>query len=273
MGSRMSRSERVAYMTARLVSNPSRLFGLGDFARELGVARSTVSEDLALIRSALAQGAGGIHTLPGAAGGVVYTPRPSSEHLEMIRNELVSELRSPARVLPGGFLYMTDLIFSPRWAEAFGAYFANLFEPCAPDAVVTIETKGIPLALMTARGLGKPLVIIRRNSRVTEGSSVSINYVSGSSSRIQTMSLPRRALEPRGKVVVVDDFLRGGGTASGSRDLLAEFDVEVLGTAVVASTEEPREKLVKDYVSLVEIRQNDDGAIEVVSSAPGLPVS
>ncbi|MFP4200714.1 MAG: pur operon repressor [Clostridia bacterium] len=271
MNSRMSRSERVAFMTARLVANPSRLFGLGDFARELGVARSTVSEDLSLIKGALDGGAGRIQTLPGAAGGVLYIPSPSAEHLEMIRNRLVEELEKAGRMLPGGFLYMTDLIFSPRWAEAFGTFFASYFEPLDPDAVVTIETKGIPLALMTARVLAKPPVIIRRNSRVTEGSSVSINYVSGSSQRIQTMSLPRRALTPGSQVVVVDDFLRGGGTVSGARDLLAEFEVEVLGTGVIAATAQPQEKLLESFISLVVIHNSDSRNLRVESSAPDLP--
>ncbi|MFO7941387.1 MAG: pur operon repressor [Bacillota bacterium] len=271
MEPRMSRSERVAYMTARLVANPSRLFGLGDFARDLEVARSTVSEDLALIRTALEGGAGRIQTLPGAAGGVLYIPRSSAEHLDMIRRRLVDKLAEPERMLPGGFLYMTDLIFSPRWSEAFGTFFASYFEPLAPDAVVTIETKGIPLALMTARALGKPPVIIRRNSRVTEGSSVSINYVSGSSQRIQTMSLPRRALTPKSRVVVVDDFLRGGGTVSGARDLLAEFEVEVLGTGVIAATAEPQEKLLDDFISLVIIHHSSSDNLQVTSSAPELP--
>lgn len=268
MGAKISRSARVAYMTARLIANPSRLFGLGDFAEELGVARSTVSEDIALIRRALGQEDGGIHTLPGAAGGVLYTPQPSPEHLDMIQRQLVSTLADPQRRLPGGFLYMTDIIFSPRWSEAFGSYFASLFAALDPDAVVTIETKGIPLALMTARGLARPLVIIRRNTRVTEGTSVSINYVSGSSARIQTMSLPRRALIPGSRVVVVDDFLRGGGTVSGARDLLAEFDVEVLGTGVVASTREPQDKLLRDYIALVEISAGEDGTLSVISSVP-----
>ena len=87
------------------------------------------------------------------------------------------------------------------------------------------------------------------------------------------MSLPRRALEPGSKVVVVDDFLRGGGTVSGAADLLAEFDVEVLGTGVVAATEEPREKLLKDYISLVEIGRTSDGAARVRCNAPDLPGS
>ena len=41
---------------------------------------------------------------------------------------------------------------------------------------------------MTARALGVPLVIARRDSRAYEGSAVKINYVSGGD-RIETMAL------------------------------------------------------------------------------------
>ena len=54
-----------------------------------------------------------------------------------------------------------------------------------------METKGIPAALMAAQALGVPLVIARRSSKVYEGSAVNINYVSGSSAHIETMSLSR----------------------------------------------------------------------------------
>ena len=38
-----------------------------------------------------------------------------------------------------------------------------------PDYIMTVETKGIPLAVMVARAFNKPLVIARRDSKVTEG--------------------------------------------------------------------------------------------------------
>ena len=49
------------------------------------------------------------------------------------------------------------------------------------DAVVTIATKGISLANAVANILNLPVVVIRKDNKVTEGSTVSINYVSGSS--------------------------------------------------------------------------------------------
>ena len=52
---------------------------------------------------------------------------------------------------------------------------------------MTIATKGISLAYAVANYLNVPVVIVRRNNKVTEGPTVSINYVSGSTKRIQTM--------------------------------------------------------------------------------------
>ena len=59
---------------------------------------------------------------------------------------------------------------------------------------MTVATKGIPLAYAVANYLNVPVVIVRRDSKVTEGSTVSINYVSGSSKRIQTMVFSKRSL-------------------------------------------------------------------------------
>lgn len=107
-------------------------------------------------------------------------------------NRLADKLSSPDRMLPGGFLYITDVLFDPSIVRPLGLIFARLFRERKVDAVVTVETKGIPLALMAADALGVPTVVIRHGNKVTEGSSVSINYVSGSSKRIQAMTLAKK---------------------------------------------------------------------------------
>jgi purine operon repressor len=124
-----------------------------------------------------------------------------------------------------------------------------------PEYVVTIETKGIPLALMTAKALNRPLVIIRDGSRVTEGSAVSLNYVTGSSRQIRTMSLSRRALPVESRVVIIDDFMKAGGTAKGMVELLWEFKSNVLGIGVLIDTKIPEKKLVDDYYSLLKLEE------------------
>jgi xanthine phosphoribosyltransferase len=162
------------------------------------------------------------------------------------------------------FVYMTDVIFDPRVVNRIGEIFYSRFHEAAPDFIVTMETKGIPPAMMTARAFNLPLVIIRDAGRVTEGSSVSINYISGSTQRIQTMTLSRRALPEGARVLIIDDFMKGGGTAKGMQDLMAEFKAQVVGTGVVVSTRDPREKLVRDFYALLELVEIDDAKKEII---------
>jgi len=255
----MRRSERIAIMTKILIQNPRMLFSLNYFAGLFDAAKSTISEDLSLIKNTFQTfNEGHILTLAGAAGGVKYIPFLTREKILEDLEELAHKLQEPDRVLPGGYLYMTDIIFNPIFANKIGEIFATVFSNLEPDYLVTIETKGIPLALATAKAFNVPLVIIRDNSKVTEGSSVSINYVSGSTRRIQTMALARRSLQPGAKVLLIDDFMKAGGTAQGMQALMAEFKAEVLGLGILVGTVAPQEKLVDNYLALLELEALDE---------------
>jgi purine operon repressor len=121
-----------------------------------------------------------------------------------------------------------------------------------------METKGIPMALMTAKAMNLPLVIIRKDAKVSEGPTLSMTYMSGSSKKVESMTLPRKALKQGSKVILIDDFMRGGGTIKGMTDLMNEFDAKVIATGVFISTKEPEDKMVKDYVSLLELQRVDE---------------
>ena len=69
--------------------------------------------------------------------------------------------------------------------------------------------KGVPLANAVANILNVPFVIVRRDLKITEGSTVLVNYASGSSDRIEKMFLSKRSLKPNSRVLIVDDFLKG----------------------------------------------------------------
>ncbi|REJ33387.1 MAG: pur operon repressor [Bacillota bacterium] len=248
-------------MVKMLLDEPGALVPLGRFADALGAAKSTISEDLALVRDTFQQlGLGVVETVAGAAGGVRYHPRLSAERMRELLEGLSRTLSSADRLLPGGFVYMTDIVFSPRWSARIGEAFATVFAEAGAQAVVTVETKGIPLAMATARSLNLPLVVCRRDSRVTEGTAVSITYVSGSSRQISTMSLARRAMSPGSRVLLIDDFLKGGGTARGMADLMAEFEAEPVGMGVLVATREPRQRLIGGFVPLVWLEAADEAA-------------
>ena len=253
------RSERVVVIAKYLLEKPNTLFSLNFFAELFQSAKSSISEDIGIIRDVFREFAlGKVETLAGAGGGVIYSPLVGVREKEEFLREIAEKLSDPSRILPGGYLYMTDIIFDARVAQKIGEIFAQHFSELGPEFVVTIETKGIPLALMTAKALNLPLVIIRDGSRVTEGSAVSLNYVTGSSRNIRTMSLARRALPTESRVVIIDDFMKAGGTAKGMVELLAEFKAEVLGIGVLVDTEFPEQKLVPNYYSLLKLRKVDE---------------
>ena len=59
--------------------------------------------------------------------------------------------------------------------------------------------------------------------------------------------------------------MKGGGTAKGMADMMREFNVNVVGTAVVIETMEPEKKLVDNYLSLMVLKKMDEknGLIEI----------
>ena len=91
---------------------------------------------------------------------------------------------------------------------------------------MTVETKGIPLAYATGAQLNLPVVLVRSDHQVTEGSAVSINYVSGSHKSHAYHVLVSPGDEENSRVLIVDDFMKAGGTIQGMVDLLAEFNAD-----------------------------------------------
>jgi len=255
----MKRSERLVAMTNYLIEHPQQLVSLPFFTNDYQSAKSSISEDLTIINQMFQQqGIGYLKTIPGAAGGVKYIPRNSKENSEAFIDQLAKQLEDPERLLPGGYLFMSDLLGDPQTVSNIGRLFATQFSESMIDAVVTVATKGIPLAYAVASFLNVPVVIVRRDPKVTEGSTVSINYVSGSSRKIQTMVLSKRSLQQGANVLIVDDFMKAGGTINGMKSLLEEFEANVAGIGVLAEAEdEDEDRVVDDYISLLQINNVD----------------
>ena len=268
---RIRRNERMTAMMRLLSGTPNRIFTLNSFCELFGAAKSTMSEDVDLLRQ-VAEGfdLGEVETVTGAAGGVRYRPTVSRAKARQYIGELCEKLSGTERVLPGGFLYYSDILSTPETVNRMGEIIATEFYRTEPDFVLTMETKGIPVAFATANALGVPLVIARHSSRVYEGSAVNINYVSGSGS-IETMSLSRRAVKENQQALIVDDFLKGGGTAGGMVELMREFNVKVVGMAFVMATATPEKKRISGEKALMTLEvTNDETPVAVVRPAEWL---
>lgn len=248
----MKRTERVGAMIQILTGSPNKTYSLQYFCDLFGAAKSSISEDIQACNNALKfTDEGTLQTGVGAKGGVKFVPHISESKLIQLQQEFCEKIADPSRMLGGSFLYTSDIFFDPHFIKRIATVFATKFKDCEADYVATVETKGIPLAANVANLLNLPLVIIRREAKVSEGSTVSINYFSGSYDRIQRMSMSKRAIKSGAKVLVIDDFMRGGGSITGIAEIVAEFNGTVVGAGVAISSLEPKKKKIDDYTSLV----------------------
>ncbi len=72
---KLSRNSRVSIITKVLIENPNKIIGLNKFSDLLNAAKSTISEDIVIVREVLSKfSMGKVETIAGAAGGIRYIP-------------------------------------------------------------------------------------------------------------------------------------------------------------------------------------------------------
>lgn len=248
------RSDRLIDMTRYFMERPHTLVSLTFFAERYESAKSSISEDLAIIkRTVKLRGIGILETIPGATGGAIFIPSIDEDEACAFIEDMTEQLSHQDRLLPGGYVYLSDLLGRPDVLRHVGRVIARQYIDKQIDAVMTVATKGVPIAQSVASYLNVPFVIVRRDSKITEGSTVSVNYVSGSSERIEKMELSKRSLKRGSHVLVVDDFMKGGGTVNGMKSMIEEFESELVGITVFAEGAFDGRRMVEDYTSLLKV--------------------
>ena len=261
---KIRRNERMSAMMKILSASPNRIFTLSYFCDMFGAAKSTMSEDIDILRDVVKTfHLGELETVTGAAGGVRYRAKVDRAAALDYINSLCERLSGENRVLPGSFLYYSDILSAPQIVQRMGEILATEYYEQAPDFVLTMETKGIPIAMSVAQMLDVPLIIARRDSRAYEGSAVKINYIAGNGVDLETMALARRAVKSGQKALIIDDFMKGGGTLGGMVELMQEFQVKVVGIGVmIATAKSPVAKLnVRALMTIEELDEAGNRAI------------
>ncbi|WP_283679320.1 pur operon repressor [Lentilactobacillus sp. Marseille-Q4993] len=257
---KVRRSDRLIDMTRYLLERPHTLVPLTFFSERYESAKSSISEDLTILKRTFQdRGTGLLETIPGAAGGTRFLPYILKEEATEFVDEMTEQMKSSDRYLPGGYVYMSDLLGDPETLRQIGRVFATQYLNQKVDAVMTIATKGVPIAQAVATLLDVPFVIVRHDTEITEGSTVNVNYVSGSSERIEKMSLSKRSLKKGANVLIVDDYMRGGGTISGMISMVEEFEANLIGVGVVAESTRSENRGVGDYTSLMTVDAENNG--------------
>ena len=99
---KIRRNERMSVLMKTLSCAPNRIFTLNSFCDLFGSAKSTLSEDVDLLREVCETfDLGAVETVTGAAGGVRYRPAVSRKKARETIRELCEKLSGTERVLPG----------------------------------------------------------------------------------------------------------------------------------------------------------------------------
>lgn len=79
---------------------------------------------------------------------MIFTPSISEAEARTIVEDLCQRLSESDRILPGGYIYLSDLLSTPKILQNIGRIIANAFKGQKVDAVMTVATKGVPLRML-----------------------------------------------------------------------------------------------------------------------------
>ena len=247
------RTERLIRIASRLLLSPSKQLSLTDIASGFVVSKTLISDDIEIISDALQnEGVGSVVTDRGRSGGAYYLPSPSGEYCVARLRKLAEKLSVPERLLPGDLVYYSDILFDPGWASFLGFAMSSLFDHYKPSVVMTTEVKGISVAFFTSYALGVPLAVCRFRNRPSDGPAVGVHFPMRNG-EVRTMYLCTTQITSSSRVLIVDDFMRGGSTAAGMLLMAREFNASVVGVGVFVNSSEPEKKAVNDYRALLSL--------------------
>ncbi len=219
----MNRVKRVSIIANTLFTNPGVRFSLSYFTDKLDAAKTSISEDIDLIRDTIKEyGLGYIETIVGANGGVKYIPFLNVEEEKRGLKLIEEQLNDKNRLLLDDYIIYGDIIYNPIHIGVISDFIVKRCLKEKITGVMTMETKGIPLATEVARKLNVKMIVARKNNKVTEGSTISVHYKSGTNDYVQSMYVAKSSIVKDDNIIIVDDYIKGGGTIKGMIELIED---------------------------------------------------
>lgn len=141
----------------------------------------------------------------------------------------------------------------PELMEEIAKEFAEHFKDKGITKVVTIESSGIAPAVFTARELGVPMVIFKKQpSKVLNDDLYQTVVTSFTKGTSYELTLSKKFIDASDHVLIIDDFLANGEAATGAIRLLrmAHATVAGIGILIEKSFQPGRAKLVESGIEV-----------------------
>lgn len=151
-----------------------------------------------------------------------------------------------------------------------GTYFKNYFKEYGITKIFTIESSGIAPAVMTAMQMNLPMVTLKKQTSKTLNDDVYQTTIHSFTKSVDyELTLSKKYITSKDRILVIDDFLANGEAALGAARLIEESGAKVGGIGIVIEKSfQPGRKLLQDkgyeVYSLARISKLGKNLIEFV---------
>lgn len=115
-----------------------------------------------------------------------------------------------------------------------GQEFAERFRDDLPTKILTIETSGIAPAVFAGYQLNIPVVFARKNPNTTlDANLYESNVYSYTDMNYYTISVPRKFISSKDRILIIDDFLSNGQAVLGLCEIVKTAKGILTGVGVV----------------------------------------
>lgn len=189
--------------------------------------------------------------------------------MKELKERIVKEgIVTPPNILKvGSFL---NLQVDPVLMEQIGQDFADHFAGRGITKVVTIESSGIAPALMAAKAMKVPLIILKKKpSKILNNNIYQTEVTSFTTQTSYELTLSAEYINENDHVLIIDDFLADGEAATGAIRLMrmAHATVAGIGILIEKSFQPGHDKLVAqgfDVYAQARIRSMDENGVHFI---------
>lgn len=183
---------------------------------------------------------------------------------------LEDRILTDGRVLPGNILKVGSFLnqmIDPKLLFAMADEFFRLFGDCNVNKVLTIESSGIAIAIMTAQRFGCPMVFAKKHAGLNvDGESYKAVAHSYTHLNDYAAMVPVEYLNENDRVLIVDDFLANGEAMLALTEIVKQAGATTVGIGIeIEKSFQPGIKKLKQkgfrVESLARIEAFDDGKV------------
>lgn len=185
--------------------------------------------------------------------------------------ELEDRIRQDGQVIMPDILKVDSFLnhqIDVQLFEHIGEEFARRFHDENVTKIMTIESSGIGLAVMTARYFNYcPVVFVKKaNSKIMDPHAYKTRVHSFTKNNDYTAQLSKRFLNAEDRVLIIDDFLANGAAASGMIEICHQAKASIVGVGIVIEKgfQEGHQKIIDQGIhleSLAVIDHFEDGQV------------